>query len=53
MSDDRARQLAKLKQAFEGGAIDRDTYNAAVAALDSGTGTTAHVNGSGAVATRK
>ena len=50
MTDDRAKRLKQLKQALESGAIDRDTYDAAVAALDGGTGTTAHVNGSGAVA---
>ena len=50
MSDDRAKRLAQLKQAFDGGAIDVDTYRAAVAALDKETGMTAHVNGAGAVA---
>lgn len=50
MTNDRARRLAQLKQALESGAIDQDTYRAAVAALDKETGTTAHVNGSGAAA---
>ena len=50
MSDDRARRLAKLEQAFRNGAIDQDTFQAAVAALDREIGMTAHVNGAGAVA---
>ena len=49
MNDERARRLAQLKQALDSGAIDADTFRAAVAALDKETGMTAHVNGSGAV----
>jgi len=47
MTDDRARRLAKLKQAFESGNLDEDTYQAAVAALG---GAQTEVIGSGAVA---
>ena len=34
MSDDRARRLAQLRQAYESGILDEDTYRAAVAALE-------------------
>ncbi len=34
MTDERAKRLAKLRQAFESGALDEDTYRAAVAALE-------------------
>jgi len=50
MTDDRAKRLAQLKQALDSGAIDADTFRAAMVALDKETGVTAHVNGSGAVA---
>jgi formylglycine-generating enzyme required for sulfatase activity len=33
MTDERAKRLAKLRQAYESGALDEDTYRAAVAAL--------------------
>ena len=33
MSEDRAKRLAQLKQAYENGILDEDTYRAAVAAL--------------------
>ena len=33
MTDDRARRLAQLKQAFQSGILDEDTYRAAIAAL--------------------
>jgi len=50
MTDDRAKRLAQLKQALDSGAIDVDTYRAAVTALDREIGMTAYVNGAGAVA---
>ncbi|MEK7324367.1 MAG: SUMF1/EgtB/PvdO family nonheme iron enzyme, partial [Chloroflexota bacterium] len=33
MTDERAKRLANLRQAYESGALDEDTYHAAVAAL--------------------
>ena len=36
MSDDRAKRLAQLRQAYESGILDEDTYRAAVVALEPG-----------------
>ena len=47
MSDDRTRHLTRLRQAFESGALDEDTYRAAVAALGARPAT---VSGSGGLA---
>lgn len=43
MTDDRAKRLTQLRQAYEGGVLDEDTYRAAVAALD--VQTTARASG--------
>ncbi len=48
--DDRARRLAKLKQAFEAGHLDEDTYRASVAALGLQPGAEADLTGDGAIA---
>jgi formylglycine-generating enzyme required for sulfatase activity len=48
VSDDAAKRLAKLKAAFESGALDEDTYRAAAAALTSTVN--AELRGSGAIA---
>jgi len=50
MSDDRAKRLAQLQQAYESGILDEDTYRTAVNALGAQTQTTAEVIGSGAIA---
>lgn len=50
MTDDRAKRLAQLRQAYENGILDEDTYQAAVVALSAQTETQATVEGSGAVA---
>ena len=50
MTDDRARRLAQLRQAYESGILDEDTYRAAVAALSTEARIQATVEGSGAVA---
>ncbi len=51
MSDDRAKRLAQLHQAYQSGILDEDTYQAAVAALDAkltaqGTGAVVATRGS-------
>ena len=50
MSDDRAKRLAQLRQAYESGILDGDTYQAAVAALGVEAETRAAVEGPGAIA---
>jgi hypothetical protein len=50
MADDRAKRLAQLRQAYENGILDEDTYRAAAAALDAPAITQAQVTGSGIVA---
>jgi formylglycine-generating enzyme required for sulfatase activity len=50
MSDDRTRRLAQLRQAYESGILDEDTYRAAVAALGVEAEIQAIVEGPGAVA---
>ena len=51
MSDDRAKRLAQLRRAYESGILDEDTYQAAVAALQTRLGTQqATVSGPGALA---
>ena len=50
MSDDPAKRLAQLRQAYESGLLDEDTYQAAVAALGAGAESQAVVEGSGAIA---
>ena len=50
MSDDRTERLAQLRQAYESGILDEDTYRAAVAALGGQTELRAEVEGPGAVA---
>jgi hypothetical protein len=60
MSDERARRLAQLRQAYEAGILDEDTYGTAVAALDnnptyqaqSGDGATAQGTNATAVGER-
>ncbi len=50
MSDERARKLAQLRQAYEQGLLDEDTYQTVVAALDRPVDLEAKVEGSGSVA---
>jgi hypothetical protein len=50
MKDDVTRRLANLKQAFASGALDEDTYRAAVAGLTSAVDYKAVVTGPGAAA---
>ncbi|MBC7249313.1 MAG: SUMF1/EgtB/PvdO family nonheme iron enzyme, partial [Anaerolineae bacterium] len=50
MSDERAKRLAQLRQAYESGILDDDTYRAAVAALGVQTEIQAEVEGPGAIA---
>jgi len=50
MRDDRAKRLAQLRQAYESGILDEDTYQAAVAALGAEAETRTAVEGSGAIA---
>jgi tetratricopeptide (TPR) repeat protein len=50
MIDDRARRLAQLRQAYESGILDEDTYRAAIAALGVEAGIQAAVEGPGAAA---
>ena len=50
MSDERAKRLAQLRQAYESGILDEDTYQAAVAALGTEAESRAAVEGSGAIA---
>jgi formylglycine-generating enzyme required for sulfatase activity len=52
VSDDHARRLVKLREAFHSGALDKDTYQAAVAALAERTERRAEVKGSGVIAQR-
>jgi hypothetical protein len=47
MNDDRAKRLQQLRQAYEGGILDEDTYRLAVAALQ---GPASTLTGSGAIA---
>jgi formylglycine-generating enzyme required for sulfatase activity len=49
-SDERAKRLAQLRQAYESGILDEDTYRAALAALDVPAAAQAELTGSGAVA---
>jgi len=50
MSNDRAKRLAQLRQAYESGILDKDTFQAALASLDAPASTQAELSGSGAVA---
>jgi formylglycine-generating enzyme required for sulfatase activity len=51
MNDDRTRRLAQLRQAYESGILDEDTYQATVAALQARIATRqATVSGPGALA---
>ncbi len=50
MKDDRDRRLAQLRQAYENGILDEDTYQAALAGLDAQAPAQAEVTGSGAAA---
>jgi hypothetical protein len=50
VSDDRARRLAQLRQAYESGILDGDTYQAAVAALKAESRAQAGVEGAGSIA---
>ncbi len=50
MSDDRARRLAQLRQAYESGILDEDTYKTAVVAFSEPAKTQATVIGTGASA---
>jgi formylglycine-generating enzyme required for sulfatase activity len=50
MSDERAKRLAQLRQAYESGILDEDTYRAAVAALGAPAAAQAELPGSGAIA---
>ena len=50
MSDDRARRLAQLRDAYESGFLDEDTYRAAVAALEPMRDVEASLEGGGAIA---
>jgi hypothetical protein len=50
MSDDRARRLAQLRNAYESGNLDEDTYRAAAEALRAEAAFEARVQGSGAIA---
>ncbi len=50
MSGDHARRLAQLRQAYDSGLLDEDTYQAAVRGLDAETGAKATLEGSGAIA---
>ncbi|MBU0966857.1 MAG: SUMF1/EgtB/PvdO family nonheme iron enzyme [Proteobacteria bacterium] len=50
MSDEREKRMTQLRMAFESGALDEDTYQAAIAGLWGGDKETAGVAGSGAVA---
>ena len=50
MADDRARHLSQLRQAYESGALEEETYHALVAALGGAAETRAAVEGSGAIA---
>jgi formylglycine-generating enzyme required for sulfatase activity len=52
VSDDHARRLANLREAFHSGALDEDTYQAAVAALAERTERRAEVKGPGVIAQR-
>lgn len=48
MIDDRAKRLDKLRRAYENGALDEDTYRAAVAALEAGAAEKGDIIGAGA-----
>lgn len=50
MADDRAKRLTQLRQAYETGILDEDTYRAAIDALGAAAVTQAQVTGSGVVA---
>jgi hypothetical protein len=50
MTGDRARRLAQLRQAYENGILDEDTYRAAVVALTARTEIEATLEVSGYVA---
>jgi formylglycine-generating enzyme required for sulfatase activity len=50
MTGEHARRLAQLRQAYEGGFLDEDTYRTAVAALGAGPEVQAKSEGSGAIA---
>jgi len=50
MSADQSKRLEQLRKAFESGALDEDTYQAAVAALGASAPANAEVTGPGAVA---
>ena len=50
MSDDRKRRLDQLRKAFESGALDEDTYRAAVNGIEAEVATEASVAGSGGIA---
>ncbi|MFZ5916056.1 MAG: formylglycine-generating enzyme family protein [Chloroflexota bacterium] len=50
MTDDRAKRLAQLRQAFERGILDEDTYRAAVAGLEAEAGAAATQTGAGGLA---
>lgn len=48
MSDEHAKRLAQLREAYKSGILDEDTYRAAVAALGAQAEVKAEVEGSGA-----
>jgi len=50
MTIDRAKRLAQLRQAFERGILDKDTFQAAVGALGAGATMAAEQEGGGAIA---
>ena len=50
MSDERAKRLDQLRRAYEGGILDEDTYQVALAALGDQAEVRATVEGSGSVA---
>ncbi len=50
MTDDRQKRLAQLRQAYESGILDEDTYRAAVAGVEAEAGVAATQTGSGGLA---
>jgi formylglycine-generating enzyme required for sulfatase activity len=50
MTDERTRRLAQLRQAYDSGILDEDTYRAATAALNAESEVEARQEGSGAIA---
>jgi predicted NACHT family NTPase len=52
MSEDRTRRLAQLRQAYERGILDEDTYRTAVAALGAEPRVDARLDAAGAIAQR-